>query len=644
MRFIGFVNFGFLFLSVLPVYSQVTGEDTTLLLKEVIVTANRLENFSAGTKIQTIDSLSLKQNRFSDLSVLLANESPLFIKSYGLGSLASSSFRGGSASHTAVLWNGFNLNNPMYGQSDLALIPNNFINSVDIQYGGASALWGSGAVGGTVHLNNRPVFDNGLSIIAGSSFGSFSGFRQNVSVEISKQKWISSIKLFHNSAENNFPFYNTQLEDSPEQTQNNAELKQYGLLTENYFRINEKQRINVRYWYQFSDRNIPPTMLQSSGESNQKDESHRVTSEWQLTGKKIIYFVRAAYFDEKLVYDDVSFDEASLSRSQNIIAEAESKITINENHFINGGINNTFATAASDGYPDKKNQERFAVFASYSFVSENKKFRSAISVREEIFKNQPVPFTYSAGMEYQLLKWISLKGNFSSIYRIPTLNDLYWNPGGNPDLLPESGYSEELGTIIQIQTKNEKIKLQFEPTVFNRNITNWIIWLPGQSYWSPQNIMEVWSRGVETKSELFYKQKEFKLKLGVMTNYVVSTNEKAKTANDASVGKQLIYVPMYSGHGKITIGYKKLLFSFHQSYTGYRYTATDNSAFLKPYMLSNVHAAYNISRKKHSIDLSAQVNNLFNEQYQVMLNRAMPLRNFRLGITVQFNHANNKTK
>ena len=100
------------------------------------------------------------------------NESPIFIKSYGLGSLATTSFRGGSASHTAILWNGFNLGSPMNGQLDLSLVPVSLANNVSIQYGGAGALWGSGAVGGAILLNSEPEFDQGLTVDAGTAFGS----------------------------------------------------------------------------------------------------------------------------------------------------------------------------------------------------------------------------------------------------------------------------------------------------------------------------------------------------------------------------------------------------------------------------------------------------------------------------------------
>ena len=50
--------------------------------------------------------------------------------------------------------------------------------------------------------------------------------------------------------------------------------------------------------------------------------------------------------------------------------------------------------------------------------------------------------TWSAGMVFNLWeKELQVKGNVAYNYRFPSMNDLYWRPGGNPDVKPEDGYS-----------------------------------------------------------------------------------------------------------------------------------------------------------------------------------------------------------
>ncbi|MEO7080921.1 MAG: TonB-dependent receptor, partial [Flavobacteriales bacterium] len=609
----------------------------TVRLVPVVISAHRLTDFDAGVKVQQIDSATLARYQAADLGQLLRNESPVFIKSYGLGSLATTSFRGGSANHTAILWNGFNLGSPMNGMLDLSLVPVSLANNVSIQYGGAGALWGSGAVGGAVLLNSELVFDQGLTVDAGASFGSFSDLREHGGLSFSTKKWIASVRGYNITAQNDFPFRDNTLNEEQERRQRNAELAQHGIISENYYRINNRQKINLRLWYADGDRHIPPTLLQDNSTDQQQDRSMRATSEWQRTGDKVTSFVRAAWFDEQLWWHGESSDSAAFSHSRTVIAEAEMRIRLKERQLVSIGLNNTFAEALSDGYPERPQQNRSALFASYGISTKDQRSTTTVSLRQELVEQDLVPLTWTLGSAFKLQRWLTAKANLARVYRIPTFNDLYWQPGGNADLLPESGYSGELGLAAKCDEKRI-MSFSGEATWFQRTMDNWIIWLPAGSYWSPQNLMNVWSRGLELRGGVAWHVKSTTIKLDVMTNYVVSTNETAKSANDASVGKQLIYVPVYSGQGTLSVIWKDLTVMGSAHYTGYRYTSTDNRQFLKPYLLVDAAVSYRLaSGTKYVLALTAQVFNLLDETYQVMLNRPMPLRNFQVGINLRFN-------
>lgn len=649
--------FGFCFLQTYLGLAQVS-VDSIKHLPAVEVSSSRLTKFSSGNKNESLDSALLDRYTNHNLSDLLSNESQVFIKSYGLGSLATTSFRGAGANHTAVLWNGFNIQSPMNGLLDMSLIPVNFLNDVKLQYGGAGALWGSGAVGGTIHLNNTVTFNKGFSVMANASFGSFSDdyifylkssdkvlislpIQKQISMEISKKRFSSSVKLFSTSVKNNFPFINTAQYGKLAQKQSNAELKQYGLLQENYFNINDRQKINVRFWYQNNDRNIPPSMTQNINVSNQKDELYRVTSEWERKGKKLQFLLRSAYFDEKLVYSDSLIGLLSKSRTQVLIAEAESRFSITKFDLINIGINNTYSKAITDNYVGIPEQERFAVFASYKLHTTKNTWTSVISARQEFINGNAVPFTSSLGVEGTLLKYFTIKANAAQHYRIPTFNDLYWAQGGNPLLKPEKGWSEEASLIYKHFYK--AISWELGATGFNRNIDNWIIWLPNQyGIWTPENVLKVSSRGLEYKLKLNYLLRNFKVQLSGLYNYVLSTNTAVAVGSETSLHKQLIYVPIQNAQGNMSISYKSTSLSYTHIYTGYRYTLSDNTEFLRPYTVGNVHVAQLFHLKKIKIKVYAQLNNVWQETYQVLAYRAMPLFNYQFGSTFYFDQHNEK--
>ncbi len=620
--------------------SQNVTADSSQILKEIIILGTKVEIFSVGSKFQNIKKSDVSE--VGNLADLLQNESPIFIKSYGLGGLATTSFRGGSASHTAVIWNGIPLNSAMNGQLDLSLIPTKFVESVNIQYGGASALCGSGAIGGSIHLNNNPTFEDGISLTYGVSVGSFSNIQNNFSLKISSHKWSIKNKFFVQSGINDFEFYNPSLRGNPLQKQQNAASKQVGFFSENYYKINKKQEVNFLLWLQKNERNIPPILLQSASNAKQKDSNLRLSAQWKYIGSKVNYQIKTAYLDEGIYYEDPGFNIFSDSRAKTFLVESEAKIQLGDSHLIDFGLNATNVTGYSDGYLGKLAQFRNAIFVAYKYNSPNRRLQTSLSLRQEWLNKKVTPFTYSLGANYNLTQYLSLKSNISRVFRVPTFNDLYWRQGGNLNLLSEKGFSEELGLVLNYRESSKRFSVFFEPTVFNRNVENWILWLPGLSFWSPRNILNVWSRGLETRLNLKLEYHKTKYLVDLLTNYVLSSNQKSISENDNSVNKQLIYVPMYAGHLKYGIDYQSFNLHFSHHYTGYRYTSTDNTEFLKPFLLSNLEMNYGFLYKNYNIQTGFKINNIFNTRYQILLNQAMPMSNFQTSFFVTYHHKNNK--
>jgi vitamin B12 transporter len=601
----------------------------------VVIDSPRLNEFLKGSKVIEFDSAIINASINKNLADLLSENGNMFIKSYGLGSLASPSFRGGSAAQTSVLWNGIPVVSPLNGQSDLSLIPIEAADILKIQYGAGSSLFGSGAIGGVIHLLSFPSFNKGLNCNAGISAGSYSSYQQNFSLEISKKRFVSSIKLFNKSAKNDFKFTNIFSPDIEQIVQSNAAFKNWGSISENKFLIAKNQVFSFNAWIQQTEREIPPTMLQAQSKSVQKDDIVRLNSEWNIHSEKIYTFVRTAYLFDKLYFSDSISHIFSSSVSHQWIAETESKLSISQIHIINFGIHNLYVRANNENYITAKQQNQFAVFSSYQFNSSDKRITANFSARKEMIKDLNIPFTYSIGANYKFAGWFTAHANFAKVYRIPTFNDLYWYPGGNSDLMPESGYAKELGVNFEFQ--NKFFTSKNEITVFSRNISNWIIWSPGLSFWSPKNILKVWSRGIETSNSLSYNYRKAKYAIDVLTNYIISTNEKSDIPDDKSIGKQLIYVPLYSIMIKFSVHFQSLSCYYRHNYTGYRFTSTDNTQYLLPYDIGSFYLAYNIKQNDFKISVFLEANNIWNENYQLIQNRAMPGINFNAGMSIQIN-------
>jgi outer membrane cobalamin receptor len=119
------------------------GQTATDTLSEVRIKGRRrnassddkVNTFAPGQKVQTIDSLTLAQYQFQNIANLLSQQVPVFVKSYGVNSMASLSFRGASAAQSQVYWNGVPIQNAASGISDVSLLPATLANRVNIVYG-----------------------------------------------------------------------------------------------------------------------------------------------------------------------------------------------------------------------------------------------------------------------------------------------------------------------------------------------------------------------------------------------------------------------------------------------------------------------------------------------------------------------------
>lgn len=632
MKFQKLFILGYFFYASLVIKAQ-----DTIVLNTFEINEYRKQTQDLTIKVQHTDSVTKRAFSHLSLTDLLAQTSQLFIKNYGPGSLATTAFRGASAVHTAILWNGININSSMNGLLDLSLLPVFMLDDISVQYGGSTALWGSAAVTGTIQLNNQSTFNKGLSSSVGANFGSFNTYTQFAKLAYANNNWSTAVRFSNTISVNDFDFINISKNPPIIEKQQHASFLQRNLMLENAFSISEKLHYSVNAWHQAAKRQIPPVLFQSSFGSTQDDVNTRIVSELKYLNKKSKFMLRNALLNEQILFYDFMADKNYHNRALNSINEAEHYLKLSKHIEKHTGLNYTYQQANSEGYFSKPILNRLSFFNSWNLRLINDRLLLNFSYRKEWMLHHQIPFTYSLATTFQLNDLLSFKTNSARVYRIPTFNDLFWNPGGNPDLKPEDGFTHEGSFVIFLKDKISGNSIKHTSTYFSRRMKYWIVWLPVDAVWKPQNLMEVWSRGVETESEINFSVQPLRFMLQFATSYVVSTSTKALYEGDNSVDKQLMYVPMYSGQGNFRTYLKNMYLNYNITYTGYRYTSTDNTQFLYPYWLSNIWLAKAFQFKKYHFEVSVRINNLFNENYQVMLNRPMPLRNYQIGIRLDFN-------
>ena len=621
------------------VFCQEIITDSVFQLSEVNINASRINDFSVGLNVERIDSIFLTNSSSSSLGNILSSLTSLFIKTYGQGSLASISLRGTSAVQTGVFWNGFRINSPNTGMSDLSLIPSSFFSNIGIQYGGASSLYGSGLIGGSVHLNNPAVFEKKVSFGINSSYGSFDNISFGGDVLLSNEKWFSSTAFFINNSENDFPYKYV----NETKTQTNAVLKQYSFIQNVNRKISKDQTIKAGIWYQFSNREIPGTITSKPGNAYQIDKSLRTSVKWEKVRSDQKLNIGVAFFNDYLHYSDIDeipeTDIDSEFNTKSLIVETEWKKYFGKDFKINTGLNFTTEIADIDAYHEIKKQKQGGVFLSVSKIFTKIKWNLNINIRQEFIEGYNVPLSPSIGFEGKILNFISGKINISQNFRAPTLNDRFWQPGGNENLKPEKSWNEEVSLIFKFHDKKSiKHKTEMAFTIYNSMVNNWILWKPiaGSALWTPQNIQIVWSRGFEVKGKSKIDFNRFKINfLGTYT-FSKSTFQEQINGTDNSFEKQLIYTPVHNFSSNLSIIIKSWFLLYNQNYTGKRFVSSDNENFLPGFSVGQVSFGKTFNLNNNTIKINFKINNAWNTEYQIIQYRPMSGRSFLLNINYKF--------
>ncbi|HYG50148.1 MAG TPA: TonB-dependent receptor [Flavobacteriales bacterium] len=511
-------------------------------------------NHTNGIKQVHIEHDAFIYNNGRSLADILRNDGHVYIKQYGPGQLSTISMRGGNASQTQLLWKGFNLNNLSVGQTDFSLVPAALFNSVTLEMGAAGATGGNGVVAGGITLNNSHEIFEGekWNLSAGMNTGSFGRFAGNLSYNQKFRNILISFKPFYSGIKNDFPYTDA---DGNKKTMTHASVLNYGGLGSVEFYL-KKHHLSVDTWIQSTHREIPAAIVEATHVQTQDDKTRKIALNHARKSRGWFYKNRLGWF-----YDKLDFIQSPLLTSgyitHNFLAETVSSWKVqNFNHSV--AINASMAFSENTGYEAGVKQLFRGSIGYFTELSRPHKKLTCVSLalKEELNAGTVSIPILQTGIEGHLLRlgkrgrwgsgqktFINYKINAGTVYRFPTLNDRYWLPGGNPFLKPEKGYTGNASLIFRQNIGQNRNFIEIDFTHYERYVYDWIMWQPRNGYWTPQNLLAVWSRGNETEMR-FEFGKKIKYHSKWLFNYTLSTQEKSSLENDNSIGRQLIYTPM----------------------------------------------------------------------------------------------------
>ncbi len=640
--------------------------DSLFTIEAVEVTGQRsFIKEEAGGKYTVVDTSILKEKASLSLSELLSENTSVFIKSNGRGAMATASFRGTAASHTQVSWNGISISSPMLGMVDFSLIPVYIIDNLSLKHGAASISDRGGGIGGSINIENRPQWEEKFALSYIQGVGSYGTFDEYLQLGLGNTKIKSSTRLYHNQSQNDYTFINrgignldpeTGEVENPLDTNKNGSYLRYGLVQELYVRPHKDHLLSLVYWGQFGQRAIPwPTSYEGPDNANlnkQDQASHKVVARWKYYAPVGKFELRSGYSGIQMDYlqerkvpglgtvpDIYSVsDQNSFLNTLSYERELGSRFSVEGKLDVNHHEVSTIDTVSGLGYQEQRNE--VSLFAAFR-KSFGERLNMNLMLRQEWVDGRAVPFIPFLGVDYRLLKGeeLILKASVARNYHQPTLNDLYWQPNGNPDLLPEEGFTMEAGLEYQKSFRNQQVKTGL--TWYRSDIENWIMWIPStRMNLEPINIEEVLSTGLEY--DLSFRGELQNFSYGITGTYAYTSSENRGDPlvwGDESTGKQLVYIPLHSGNMMLNLGLHNYFFTYQFNAYSERFTTSSNDLsrrdWLYPYFMNDVSVGGEFRIKKVRLSAEFKVYNLFNESYHSVLYRPMPGRNYM--VVIKFN-------
>ncbi|MGV3461046.1 MAG: TonB-dependent receptor plug domain-containing protein [Flavobacterium sp.] len=591
---------------------NVLAQTDTITLQEVVVTDSQLRDFSTSQAVQKLNDSVIKNNRPS-LTNLLNYNSVIYFKENGPGMVSSPSFRGTTAQQTAVLWNGININSQLNGQTDFNTVNTRDFTGISVRAGGGSVIYGSSAVGGTVHLDNELRFGNRFVNETRAEYGSFNTLGMNYKVQAGTDRFTVQASASRNSSDNDFDYPKSKLKNDNGQYYNTS------LNTAVAYKLTDAQTIKF-YSYAFDGERHFSRTLAAPSRSKYQDTNTRNLLEWEARGTSFISKVKLAHFTEDYRYfENFRNDNHEDGQAKTWLVRYDFTYNLTNGLTLNAIADYTENKADGTGIIKEERRTGSGSLLLKHKISDKITYEGG--VRKEIGNIYDSPVLFSMGGSYNPASFYKLKINASHNFRAPTFNDLYWRGQGNPDLKPETSYQAELGN--QFRYKNATLTL----TGYYIKLSDMLQWVPRGTQWGPENIRKVNSYGGEA---ILNWQESFgfgRLELNGTYAYTIS--------QDVDSDKQLIYVPKHKGNASFGYSYKNALLFYRQLVTGEVYTTSDNSSKVEGYNVADIGVQYSFKRL-YGLDIGVQVLNVYGKIYENVAFRPMPGRNYNAYINLTF--------
>lgn len=612
-------------------------------LDSIVVSAPRIPQSSAPYAFAREIAFDAAQSGQS-LAHLLESLPGALVRDYGgTGALATVSWRGMDPSETVVLLDGIRLNGLQHGMVDLNKIPLGGFSGASIA---ASDAGFDEPAGGVLSLHSAPLGrDLAGAFTAGT--GSFGDRVIAATLGAGSATLAGSLGVTQASAVNDFSYdWNGE-----QRTRVNADFTMRSLYgramwvpgaNASAFSPRHDLLLNAVE----SDQGTPGAATGTASTARQHDRTvtAQVRSQWlDSPAAQLETSVAGLYTDE--TYSGLTWNNAYRTRSLAIAGRGTTMILPGID--LHAGIRETIGEARSSDLADATRFETQALLGPEITLPPSLLFervRLQVLGRCDIAADHMdggasitrslITISAGAGATLRDLPALTMRAFVATTGRMPTFNDLYWNPGGNPDLRTERGTKAEIGARMDVQQAGA---WTLDGSAYYIDSRDKIVWLPlNGTIWSPRNVRHVIAKGVT--ATMAWSPATW-ITLQAAEDISSHVRAEAEFPGDDAVNKQLPYIPLETTSASLFLRVIDGAVTADATVlrNSHRFTSTDNSSFLPGYTTLDAGVAGRLILAGFTLRPSLRCLNITGAAYQILDGYPMPGRSVHVSVTTEFN-------
>lgn len=640
-------------------------EDSTSLsqrLDEVVVTA---QSYKEVIPAQTLGGKELEALRSHSVADALRYFSGIQLKDYGgVGGIKTVNIRSMGTNHMGVYYNGIELGNAQNGQVDLGKYSLENIEEISLYNGQKSEIFQSArefGSAGSIYLSTKfPKFkENETSNLrVALRTGSFDLFNPSLTFERKLSRTMSmSFNAEWISSSGKYKFRYKRVTPSGELAYDTTAIRENGDIDATRFEggvhgFLPNGRWKVYLYHYSSERGIPGAIVNNVWRRGERlwDRNsfiqgmfeYRITPKLstKINAKYAFDYTRYVNNDDKLIHVD------NIYKQKEIYLSWANKYSFFPNWDLSMAYD--FQWNGLSEYLDVDRTTHWLSMATaislwncfkmqasglISYVNEEQRDRD--SAPNKIKFTPGVFISYKPFMNHNLV----LRSFYKQSYRMPTFNDLYYTDMGNAYLKPETAIQYNIGILYDLVQEKSWFKyFKIGADAYYNNVRDKIVAYPkGQQFrWTMLNLGKVDIKGIDAQIGA-----TFGLPHGIdfTTKFQYTYQEAIDVSNPADnyYRHQIPYIPWHSGSAILMLEWKGWHFNYSYIYTGERYNQQENIRYnhTQPWYTSDISLIKSFNINNINFKATAEVNNLFAQDYDVILNYPMPKRNYRFGIVVE---------